>query len=132
MGVLLSLTVAVPLVCLALLSLLSFVGIVTLGAVIHMVGAANPGTGGRIGARSPARCRSLPSGSRNPSVEFAGPGMYVQGSEGLESAAPPFPAAAEGIQDVPFYGPSRTQPMTSMRHSPPCPPKMPTPRPDPS
>jgi hypothetical protein len=77
MGVLLSLTVAVPLVCLALLSLLSFVGIVTLGAVIHMVGAANPGTGGRIGARSPARCRSLPSGSRNPSVEFAGPGMLA-------------------------------------------------------
>ncbi len=66
MGVLLSLTVAVPLVCLALLR-----------AVIHMVGAANPGTGGRIGARSPARCRSLPSGSRNPSVEFAGPGMLA-------------------------------------------------------
>jgi hypothetical protein len=68
MGVLLSLIVAVPLACLALLSLLSFAGIVTLGAVIHMVGAAKPvgGTGGRIGARSPARCRSLPSGSRNP------------------------------------------------------------------
>ena len=79
MSVLLSLTVAVPLACLAFLSLLGFVGIVTLGAVIHLVGAVKAvgGTGGRIGARSPARCRSLPSGSPNPSVEFAGPGMLA-------------------------------------------------------
>jgi hypothetical protein len=40
MSVLLSLIVAVPLACLAFLSLLSFVGVMALGGIILMLGTA--------------------------------------------------------------------------------------------
>ena len=74
MSVLLSLTVAFPLVCLAFLSLLGFVGIMALGAVMHMIVAAKARVGG-TSANSLARSQSVPSGSHNPSFELVRPGM---------------------------------------------------------
>jgi hypothetical protein len=90
MSVLLSLTVAFPLVCLAFLSLLGLVGIMALGGVMHMIVAAKARVSG-TGASSLARSQSVPGGSHNPSIELARPGMLKPNSSKFRrpKAAPP-------------------------------------------
>jgi hypothetical protein len=84
MSVLLSLTVAVPLVCLAFLSLLGFVGIMALAGVMHVIVTAKAAFLG-TGARSLARCQSLPGGSHNPPA-FAGPDMLAADNQTQRSS----------------------------------------------
>jgi hypothetical protein len=89
MSVLLSLTVAFPLVCLAFLSLLGFVGIMALGGVMHMIVAAQARVGG-TGASSLARSQSVSSGSHNPSIELVRPGdVETELIDRRPKAAPP-------------------------------------------
>ena len=72
MSVLLSLTVAFPLVCLAFLSLLGFGNY---GARWrHAYACRGQGAGWRH-RRKLARSQSVPSGSHNPSFELVRPGM---------------------------------------------------------
>jgi hypothetical protein len=67
MSVLLSLTVAFPLVCLAFLSLLGFVGIMVLGGVMHMIVAAKARIGS-TGATSLARSQQMSAETLTPEV----------------------------------------------------------------
>ena len=84
MSVLLSLTLAVPLVCLASLSLLGFVGIMALAGVMHVIVTTKAALLG-TGARSLARYQSLPGDSHNPSA-FAGLGMLADANQTQRSS----------------------------------------------